>query len=145
MRRTLLGVLVFASTGWIFFQFPGMTEASDVVLIVNKEVSDNSLSRDDVKKIFKGKKVKWSDGGNIRFVTLKTSAHKAFLKAYVRTSPRKYKMYWKKMIFTGRGKMPKSFGSDAAMADYVAATPGAIGYVSSAASAGNCKMIPIMD
>jgi hypothetical protein len=34
------------------------------------------------------------------------------------------------VVFTGQGAMPKTFDSESALIEYVADTPGAVGYVS---------------
>jgi len=39
--------------------------------------------------------------------------------------------YWQQQVFSGRGHPPPVLPSDAAVIEYVARTPGAIGYVSS--------------
>ena len=51
--------------------------------------------------------------------------------------------YYQTLLFTGRGSMPKVLGSDAEVVAYVARTQGAIGYVSSAASAEGVKTLAI--
>jgi ABC-type phosphate transport system substrate-binding protein len=37
-------------------------------------------------------------------------------------------------VFTGQGSMPKTFDTESALMEYVAATPGAIGYVGASAA-----------
>jgi len=56
--------------------------------------------------------------------------HKLFLKQYVHKSPGRWKTYWKRMVFTGKGLSPKSANSEAELIDLVARTKGAIGYIS---------------
>jgi len=51
--------------------------------------------------------------------------------------------YFKTLVFTGKGSMPKSFPSDAEIIKYVAKTPGAIGYVSASTDAAGVKKIAI--
>ncbi len=120
--------------------------AADIVIVANESVSDASLTKDAVKKIYLGKQVKWSDGNKIYLSTLKKSAtHKAFTKKHVSKSPSQFKMYWKKMIFTGKGKAPKSCENEKALLEYVAATEGAIGYISSGVKPVEVKTITVSD
>jgi len=123
---------------------PALSMAADVVIVANKNVPSSSLSGDDVKQIFLGNKTTWDNGAKIVFVVQeRTDAGDAFLKEYVKKSASQYDNYWKKMVFTGKGKAPESFSSDNAIVEYVAQTPGAVGYVSSGAYTGSAKTIAV--
>ncbi len=90
-----------------------------------------------MKAIFLGKKTKWANKGKVVPSTLKKGAvNKSFLKKYVKKSPAQFKTYWKKQVFTGKGKAPKSFKTEKALIAYVAKTKGAVGYVSKKAAEG---------
>jgi TonB family protein len=52
-------------------------------------------------------------------------------------------VYYRTLVFTGRGFTPKALGSDAEVVAYVARTRGAIGYVSGAASAEGVRTLVI--
>ena len=47
-------------------------------------------------------------------------------------------------MFTGQGSMPKEFGSEADLLDYVEATPGAIGYVSRVNEKNSVKVLRVL-
>ena len=116
--------------------------AAEVVLVSNKNVPADSISKDMVKDIFLGKKTTWDNGQKIKFVVLKGSdTHKAFLKAYIKKTPSQFERYWRTQVFTGKGKPPRKFKSEAGLLDYVAGSEGAIGYVSTGANAGSVKII----
>jgi TonB family protein len=51
--------------------------------------------------------------------------------------------YYRTLVFTGKGSMPREFGSDAEVVAYVARTRGAIGYVGSAASLEGVKTLAL--
>lgn len=103
----------------------------DVVIIANPQVPDTTLSPGELEKIFLGKSTKWSDGKKIRFVNLKGGdVHETFTKEYTGKTAIQYTNYWRKRVFTGKGRMPTTFGTEEKLLDYVAQTPGAIGYVS---------------
>jgi TonB family protein len=53
--------------------------------------------------------------------------------------------YYRALVFTGKGSMPKEMNSDADVLAYVARTRGAIGYVSSAATTENVKVLRLID
>ena len=120
------------------------TAHADVLIIANKNVKDSVITKADLKEIFLGKKVQWTDNTKIRFVTLKESdPHKTFLKTYINKSAKQYSNYWRKMVFTGKGKIPKSFATNAAMIKYVSGTSGAIGYIGSSTKPANVKTINV--
>jgi len=120
---------------------------ADTVVVANAGGSDDAVASSDIKNIYLGKKTKWSDGTKVVFVTLKSGdAHKAFLKQYVKKTPAQFKNYWGKLVFTGKGKAPKSFSSEEKMLAYISKTKGAVGYVSSStkdASSDGRKVITI--
>jgi len=71
--------------------------------------------------------------------------HKAFLQEYLSISGDDLQAYYRTLVFTGRGAMPKVLGSDAEVVAYVARTRGALGYVSGAASAEGVKTLVVGD
>lgn len=123
---------------------PAMSMAEDVVIISNESVPTSTLDNDDIKKLFLGKKTTWEDGTKIVFlVQEKTEASEAFLEIYVKKSSSQYNNYWKKQVFTGKGKAPQSFSSDQELVDFVSKTPGAIGYVLDGTKLENVKTIDV--
>ena len=116
---------------------------ADVVVIANKNVSETSMTKDKVKNIFLGKIVKWQDSSRIHFVTLKGDVHKSFLKEYIGRSTNQYKTYWKKVLFTGKGSMPKTFSTEQEIIQYVANTEGAVGYINKNTASENVATISV--
>jgi hypothetical protein len=105
--------------------------AQDVVLVANKNVQISEIRAADVRAIFMGAKTRFADGSHAVPVTLKGGAvHEVFLKNHVGESPDEFRAQWRKAVFTGQGAMPRAFDSESALIEYVAATPGAVGYVS---------------
>jgi len=119
------------------------TSFAEVLIIANKNVSQDSISKEEVKQIFLGKTVKWADKSKILFVILKKDVHKDFLKEYIKRSSSQYKNYWKKMVFTGKGRKPTAFETEKELVRYVAETEGAIGYISTGTEMMNVKTINV--
>jgi ABC-type phosphate transport system substrate-binding protein len=137
MKRTV----IFFSI--VFALVTGAAHAN-VLIIANKNVKDSVITKADLKEIFLGKKVQWTDNTKIRFVTLKESgSHKTFLRTYINKSSQQYSNYWRKMVFTGKGRIPKSFATNAAMIKYVSGTSGAIGYIDSRTKSANVNKINV--
>lgn len=137
MKKTLLilaAVLTLASSP---------ARAADVQLVANPSVSASELSADDVKDIFLGGKTSVSGTSVEPVLAQSGTAHEVFLKAYIGKSDQALRSYFKSLVFTGKGSMPKSFGSDAEILKYVASKKGAIGYVSASADTAGVKKIAI--
>jgi hypothetical protein len=105
--------------------------AQDVVLVANKGVQISEITDADLRAIFMGTRTRFADGSHAVPVTLKGGpVHEVFLRNHVGEGPEEFRSRWRKMVFTGQGAMPKAFDSESALIEYVAATPGALGYVS---------------
>jgi len=118
--------------------------AGDVKVIANWSVAADRISAADLKRVFLEERISLADGIHVEPVLEKDGpAHAAFLQEYLGQSEEDLEMHYRALLFTGRGSMPKVFGSDAEVVAYVARTRGAIGYVSSAASAEGVKTLAI--
>jgi hypothetical protein len=116
--------------------------AQDVVLVANKGVQISQITTADLRAIFMGTKTRFSDGSHAVPVTLKGGpAHEVFLRNYVGEGPEEFRSQWRKVVFTGQGAMPRAFDSESALIEYVAATPGAVGYVSRVSPQDNVKVL----
>jgi hypothetical protein len=116
--------------------------AQDVVLVANKSVKISEITYADLHAIFMGTKTRFADGSHAVPVTLKGGpAHEVFLKNYVGEGLEEFRLHWRKIVFTGQGAMPKAFDSESALIEYVAATPGAVGYASRIPSQDEVKVL----
>lgn len=115
--------------------------AADVQVIANPGVTAD-LTAADVKDIFLGAKTSVG-GAAVEPVLSSAAAHEPFLKAFVGKTDQGLRNHLKSLVFTGKGSMPKSFASDAEVIKYVAATKGAIGYVTAGADAAGVKKIQV--
>jgi ABC-type phosphate transport system substrate-binding protein len=114
----------------VFLVWTGLLVYPEVLIITHPDTPISSLKKKDVKDIFTGKKTRWG-GEKIVIATLRDSeVHGEFLRLFVKKTPPQFKNFWRRKVFTGEGKIPKSFKSEAQLAAYVAATKGAIGYIS---------------
>lgn len=115
------------------------TLAAEDTLIVHAGVAAASLSEDQAKDLFLGKKSTWDDGSKVVIVVAKGGES---LMKFLGRSPQQFQTSWKKLVFTGKGAMPEQVENDEAVAALVAKTPGAIGWVDKA-KAGGAKAIPV--
>lgn len=138
---SLAALLVVAAHA---FFLPPQAQASGVILIANSSVQVDTISADDLKKIYLQEKHSLADGTHVESVLQKSGAtHDSFLKEFLDINDEVLQTYYRTLVFTGRGSMPKTFGSDAEIVAYVARTKGAIGYVSAATSTEGVKTLAI--
>ena len=129
MRKLILPFLCFCLLGCT------ISKAQEVVVVANKSVKAADVSAGDLRDVFSGDKSNLSDGSHVVPVTLRGGpVHEAFLKKYVGKGDAAFRAGWRSLVFSGQGAMPKIFDTEAALVDYVAATPGAIGYASAGAA-----------
>lgn len=130
--KRLIGIGILLCLTGIGFVAPGivsLAQDGNPVLIAHAEIPERPFSKTEVQNIFLGKVTK-IEGTKITFVILKSGdVHADFLEAYLSRTPSQYKKYWKKLVFSGKGKSPKTFKTEEALMEYIAQTPGALGYV----------------
>lgn len=141
MRMVLRGMLVAG----ILCLSLGSASAEQVRVIGNRSVPVASLDQAQIENIYLGKTKVWDNGMKVEFVTLGTNnIQEAFLKHYVKKNASTFNRYWKKMVFTGGGQAPLNFDKERDLVEYVAATKGAIGFVTSGASTDQVKILSEM-
>ncbi len=125
-KANQIGLYIF-----LLMLFYSMANA-ECLIIVNQSVEESSLTKQNIKRIFLGKKKKWSNGGGIYPVKLKAGKlHKKFIKKYVEKSIANYNNYWRLAITVGTGLPPVTATTEKKIVDYVSKKKGAIGYISS--------------
>ena len=121
---------------------PAASGAADFKVVANPSVKASQISVDDLKGVFLATKTSL-DGTDVEPVLEKGgAAHEAFLKDLGK-SDAALSTYYRSLVFTGRGSMPKMFASDAEVIEYVSKTKGAIGYVSAGANAAGTKTLDV--
>jgi TonB family protein len=117
--------------------------ADNVKVIANSSVKADAISAADLRRVFLEERIALADGSHVEPVLEKGGpVHAAFLE-YLGVSEDDLQTYYRTLVFTGKGSMPKELGSDAEVIAYVARTRGAIGYVSSVASLVGVKTLAI--
>lgn len=118
--------------------------AADFKVIANLSVGASSVSAADIKGVFLSTKTSFSDGSHVEPVLDKGGpTHEAFLKEYLGKTDAALQAYYRTLVFTGKGSMPKTLGADAEIVAYVAKTRGAVGYVSVGVSTGGVKTLDV--
>ena len=119
---------------------------SGVRIIANPSVKADSVSAEELKGVFLEERTALADGTRVEPVISKGGAtHEIFVKLYLGRTDSDLQTYYRSLVFTGKGSMPKMIGSDAEIAAYVAKTRGAIGYISSQSSVEGVKTLSISE
>jgi ABC-type phosphate transport system substrate-binding protein len=106
------------------------TPAQAVVVIANNTLKDQEISAADLHDVFTGSATTLRDGSHVVPVLLKSGrVHDSFLASYIGKSDGAFRAGWRSLLFTGQSSLPRTFDSEAGVVEYVAHTPGALGYV----------------
>jgi TonB family protein len=139
-RKMFLCIVIAAS---VFFA-PVIALANDFKIIANANVNADTISAAELKRVFLEEDILLSDGTHVEPVLeMDGPVHQSFLRAYLGIDDSDLQMYYRTLVFTGKGFMPKELASDAEVVAYIAGTRGAIGYVSSAAEAESVKTLVV--
>jgi len=138
MRRALFGLIAMLGVA-----VSSPAAAAEFKVVANPSVKASEISIDDLKGVFLATKTSLPDGSQVEPVLAKAgAAHEAFLKDLGKTGPA-LSTYYRSLVFTGKGSMPKVCATDAEVIEYVSKTKGAIGYVSAAANAAGTKTLDV--
>jgi ABC-type phosphate transport system substrate-binding protein len=139
MKKLLYALLLVASASI----FAAQAQAQAIV-IANPSVKSADVSKSDLRDVFTGAASSLKDGSHVTPVLLKAGAvHEEFLSAYVGKNDTAFRAGWRSLVFSGQASMPKSLDSDAAVVEYVAHNPGAIGYIGKSAPHEGVKVLSV--
>jgi ABC-type phosphate transport system substrate-binding protein len=114
------------------------------LIIVNPSTKASFVAKSELKDIFSGTASSFKDGSHVTPVILKPSAvQEEFLAAFIGKTDAAFRASWRSLVFSGESSMPKQLDSDAAMVDYVAHTPGAIGYIGKGSAHEGVKVLTV--
>jgi TonB family protein len=129
----------------VVFFAPVRVIAADIKVIANGSVKADAISATEVKSVFLEEYNSLRDGTHVEPVLEKDGpVHEAFLREYLGGTDDDLQNYYRALVFSGRGSMPKQLGSDAEVVAYVARTKGAIGYVSAETMGEGVKTLTIV-
>lgn len=134
--HTRLMALILAAAASAFVPL-----ANAQLVIANPNVKAAEVSKADLKDIFTGGSSSLG-GTHVTPVLLKSGpVSDDFLATYVGKSDSAFRASWRSLVFSGQATMPKSLDTDAAVVEFVARTPGAIGYIAKTAPHEGVKVL----
>ena len=113
--------------------------------MVNKENKLASLTTDDLTRIFLGKKTLWDSGTRIvpAMPEEESPAGELFLARTLKKSVTQFRTYWKRLLFSGGGTVPKVFRKSDQLVDFVARQSGAIAIIEASAVDDRVRVLDI--
>lgn len=125
---------------------PVAAAADSVAVIAHPSVPEKELNKTRLLDIYSGDVKNWSDGKPVIVMDLKpTGEIKETFYKYLGKSPSRMKSLWMKRMLSGEGDPPLAVDSEAEMLKKVAATPGAIGFISRSAVTDTVKTLAIIE
>ena len=117
---------------------------NEIKIIANRDVDASEISRDDLSRIFLITKTSLPGVSHVEPVLENAGALFAlFSKEYIGRTNSALLTYYRALMFSGKASIPRSFGSDSEVAEYVAKTKGAIGFVGVAANTPGVKVLKV--
>jgi len=125
----------------VLLSFAGPAWAEEVVVVGNPALPVDSVSTEDLKRIYVGEK---TFVGDVKVDALDYThagpVAEAFLRAVVGMEAKRFHAWWVKEVFHGGGIPPRRVEDPAEVLRLVASEPGAIGYVPASSLAGNTSV-----
>lgn len=146
MKLAMRSILTAAAVLAAIPAFPASRteEAGGFKVVVNRANPVTSVTQNQLSGLFL-KKTPWPSGTPVLPVDLPEDAavRRAFTEAIHGRPVSAIKAYWQQKVFSGRGVPPPEESSDGAVIAYVRGNPGAVGYVSEGAAAGDLRVLPV--
>jgi TonB family protein len=145
MRTTTRFLRTLIVIGLLLAPLPSFAGSGRVKVIANNSVKQDAISAAELKSVFLGERSSLHDGSHVEPVLARSgSAHDVFVQQYLGKTDSDLQNYYRTLVFTGRGAMPKAISSDTEIAAYVARTRGAIGYVSPETTTDGSKTLTVL-
>ena len=142
-QRTLV-LMLAATLGLPVSGFDARPVMAEEIIIANPAFDVESVDAKTLGRVFLGKTSRL-EGEKVEVVVLQegSATHANFLTSYVKRNPKQFLSHWRKLCFSGKGILPKAFETEEELVAHVAATPGAIGYISKSTPHEDVKVIRI--
>lgn len=139
MKRMLLWAAIVVVIGCVRPAF------ADMVVIVNKDNPLVTVSRAEIEMIYLGKKKQFPDGLPAVPVDLPadSSLRREFFADVLGKGEESYRLYWVRMIFSGKGQPPLTLGAEDEAVRFVSQNKGGIAFVDSSGIVPGVKVISI--
>lgn len=128
------------------FLFPSIVSSAELTFIVNKKNTNDSITHDELKQIYKAENYSWPNSSDIQVVDYKknTAQKKLFCKEFLMMSPLQLYKKWIRSSLEGKGKPVMLYSSSEEIIKYVEGNKDAIGYlIGSKDKSGRVKVLSV--
>lgn len=140
-NRLYHGAILLAGL-FVMLTVAGTSRTQAQISIVVAKSSSHTANGGELKQIFSGTKLHWSDGERIAVVQLSDNATaKPFFENFVGMSLNQVRNDWARLVLTGQASAPKQCNNDEAVKRAVADDESAVGFISSSALDPSVKEI----
>lgn len=130
---------------YLTFLLGTAAQAQDVFIVVNVKSKIISLSSEELRDIYLGRKTFFSDNIFVRPIRLtnENEATKLFLDRYIKKTVMQYIGYWRSRLFAGEGTPPEVFNNEEQLLEHVGKVEDSIGYSGRKTDSSNLRFIEI--
>ncbi|MEW8506054.1 MAG: hypothetical protein AB2598_05080 [Candidatus Thiodiazotropha sp.] len=115
---------------------------AEIAVVVSADLPIKSLSKQQISNLFLSKTNRLDDGKKAILIESRDNRlHDAFYRLISNKTPTQLKSYWTTLIFTGKGKPPRSFSSKQEMIEYMKRHATAITYLDSSEITSEMRVI----
>ena len=116
-------------------------------IVVHPDNPSETLTREEVSRLFLKKSTKWADGTTAVPIDLhvKVKVREAFSKDIHGRSAESIKKYWQQMVFSGQAAPPAEVATEEDVLAHVRSEPAAIGYVSDECVLRGVKILDVVE
>jgi ABC-type phosphate transport system substrate-binding protein len=144
--RTLLLLLVVIALSAVTPAAARAQDSEALAIVVNRNNPLNELSLAELRKIYRGQRLRWSNGRRVTLVMRDpgTPERDAMLRRLYGVDEEEYRRGFLQAIFSGEtGDAPKMLASPNGVLRFVFNVPGAIGYVRASEADSNVKVLRV--
>jgi ABC-type phosphate transport system substrate-binding protein len=118
---------------------------AELVVIVNKNNPTASIRATDLRLIYNGGKRMFENGTVIQPANLQpeNEVRNDFFSRVLHLDAESYRLYWVRMIFSGKGKPPVEFENEEEAVNFVATNKGGLAFVDSSSVDSSIKAVKI--
>jgi len=144
MQSPMKGLFALLLLGMLALPAGADERLTGLVLVVHPEVPTDQITQRELSRIYLGKSTRWSGGLTIRPVLLeRESEYDRFVAEALHRTGESFSVYWKRMVFTGKGRPPRTFDDPSELALYIRVTEGAIGFLPADADLSGLKVMTL--
>lgn len=110
---------------------------AEVVIVVNPANAATRMTTEQASQFFLGKSTMFTPVDQAESSAIRAE----FYKKVADKEPSQVKAIWSKLVFTGKGSLPKEYNSNADVKKAIAADPNGIGYIEKSAVDASVKVV----